>query len=169
MLLLFPSSLNIHTIFASLRSPLVLYSLLHDNLSAHIFHIPCMILLFPLYTIPTPTGMPYLGCSLHSTPTLSVIRHMPDFSFTLLAALLMTWPYVPFLLLQLSLAFVTVPFVALPYALLSLLLPFLQWTLFTLVSLLSTFKTLYFYYLLPSASLLPSLLPYTTLLYYLTS
>ena len=47
----------------------------------------------------------HLGYPLHNIPVLSVVRHVPDFSFTFLAVLLIAWPHT--LPLHLSLLFST--------------------------------------------------------------
>ena len=59
--------------------------------------------------------MSHLGYLLHSAPAPSVVRHVLDFSFTLLTVLLVALPYMPLLLPQLFSTLFAMLFVALPH------------------------------------------------------
>ena len=114
--------LNIHPISVCLESHPVLYSSPYNTPSFHTCYTSHTSRSLLPYTIPTQIGMPHLGCPLYNIPMPFVIRYMLGSFSTLLAVLLMAWPYMlsfPPLLFSTSLA---VPFVALPHALLSQLL-----------------------------------------------
>ena len=72
--------------------------------------------------------MPYLECYFHNVPVLSIIRCVLDFSFTLLAVLLMAQSCMSPLASQLFSTPFAAPFVALPYMLSSFLLSSIEGT-----------------------------------------
>ena len=106
--------------------------------------------------------MPYLECHFHNVPVLSIVRHVLDFSFTLLAVLLMAQSCMLPLASQLFSTPFAVSFIALSYILSSFLLSSIEGTFCICAPFFHTYSTWPFTSLL--SFLVSSTLLHTSLL-----